>query len=1612
MRILNALSVISILLLLPTASVSSNVSKRNEKLSNENKTTKISLLIGAPINASVSPKEQNHWFSRLAEWYLHFRLEAIKTIDIIPSGKVHQSLIQSRFSTLRTTDKYKRIAHEYATTHVLIQNYEFSRDMKMIHYYAELLPLKDSAVIFEPFEKDFPIENIASVMDSCVLWFCKSSGIAVRQQELIRFFGMNILSKNPKDIKSIGTIIENLKTMSLAQGEAGISQLISIAENDPRNLLALYVAAILYEQYSRYKNAVAQLENLLAIFPHYAPFYTAICRNYRLWGKSKEALLYAANAEKRGIITPELLLEGAKALEVAGRYDKAEKAFSRVLLIDPQQQHALLFFARNYNKKKNPQKALTYADHILRINSHNGPAYLEKGKALIMLKKYDDAREMLTKSISYSTDSVEQLHYIADIYTIEKDYAQAAHYYQNALHGNEKNFSLYMLTADSWEKADRAANALKVMQKAAVHFPDSSIIQKRIGLVSYQLGDTSTALTALEKCLRKRREDAEVLMVLGNIYTEKGAYDKAFYMYNHALPQLADKTRGTFALGVLYLKKGDTGAAIANFKQIIKQNPHYPHIHRYLADAWNQEHNLHSALKEYKKARYFDSTDQYIQKQIALIYFRMHEFNAASRELTRLLSLGNNDADTYYYRAIAQLHLRKVDNAESSLNKAYSLGKPDAKILYLLGLGYNTALKKSEAIKAFEQSVQLNPKNQAALLELSKAYQEEKKYRAAAETNIKLYESDTGKYLSYLAEAGFLFEKVHDTAQARKSFTAYVACGQSNDAVILHLAKIEYFYTMYPTVISLLQRLTPEKISEHRDMFMFAHSYFMTKQYNDAIPWFRKVLVQSKNHTDAYTMLAVSYEEIGDYKNAVQTCTEMIKLLTGEQQATCGYKIAVLYQRLGRLDEAIVKYVHNIKLYPFDLRNYDQLIAIYRENENWPRAREILEKSITLPEIPVRYHKRLAEVYLKLNDKVNAVKQYITYLEKDSSDADVLYQLGALYNERNVYNKAIVLLEKANLLRPDNYAIVSTLANAYHRSANISRATVYFEQAYRLDTTQTEVLSYLAVCYRTSGYEKKLAHTLRRLTAAQPDNYAVNVELGMVLLNQDSVNEATKVLENACRINPDNADAHVILAQIYEKNGNDNGRFSHLKRAFAAHPQNPDVLVQLGRFYHDQNQRHSAIEHINKAIALNPQHAEALYEYSLILFEEHKAEEALRVITRAVTLDSYNSRFLMLNAQILYTLDKKEQALSLIEKALPLDSTNTELLAQAGYYYRAVGRTDDAKRILFKAIAVSDQCYKCFMYLGDIFLEEIQCAHAAGLFRRALDITGYNEEVMMKLGRTLILSYQYSDAADVFKKVLQKNPKHHEAWYRLMHIHALQGDMNKVTQIFGKRPHDDKTVWDHLAIGEMHEIEQNYAAARISYTVAMRLSPALPEAHAGIGRVFLAEGKYTDAIACFNAAHEKDPYNPYLLLDLGRAHEKKGEFSSARALYAVLLDKYAHIPDTYCLIAEMQSRDKEHLQAVTIVKKGLAQNPQNAALYTTLGKEYHLLGEYENAITAYEKAFRYGGQRYVEVLVKIATIYHHNLHNQKEAKKYIKKYLKKGGDKREIEENNLAHIDT
>ncbi len=1544
----------------------------------------VSLSIVHPVDASALNTEKEQWHGALAEDLLFFRLGALDIVTF-PCPAVSGSDLESILDSSRAR----------GADYILQTGYEIT-ESSTAHWYLELIPT-DSKSDAHTHEVTFGVDELPTGVVEWTRWIAQQTGIE-QDERLSRFFELPSFVYSPREARLLGDLAFRRRSKSARDALLLIPEYNARADRDGRNLLVQFVLARMHSEAGLYEKAATFYKDLLAVMPNYAGFYKEICRCYRLSARYAEALRFAASAEGKGLASESLLIEGGLSLEALGRWNKAHRTFGKVLEFNPHSLPALLFFARRSNVQDRHKEALEHAGKALKRHDYSHEAWLEKGRALLALDRIDEAREALESAAIRNSEDPEIDYVKALLYEKRGEYGTAAQYHERVLSADPNDFASHMNVAAAYNRAGNEKKAVEALVRAERFFSDSTLLQREIGLLAWEMGDSVTARRHLERFVDIRADDVDALVVLGNIYLGAGELDKAFGAFNHAMAATRDKNECRIGLARLYLQKGTPDGALPLLKKVLEENAGLVSARRMLGDCWWELRLFDRALPCYETVRSEGVIDEQLQERIADLHFKMSPANTSAAEYKRLLDLNPASFSALYRLAILDLRRGNVDDAEGRIEEAGKLGRASPGDLLALGIEFEKNNKPRRSIAMYEDCIQQKPFDVDALLRLALVHEQLGNRARAAGAYMSLFDIAGDKQKESLAKAGFLYEEAGLPEEARGAFALFVEHGYANPDVRSRLAALEYERDLYGAVITLLRSVGEEALTNPRHFYILGDSYYKTAQFRLAVAPLERAIDLGFDQADLMEKLAVAYEKSSDIEKALAVYQELTSTGSSDKHSDWAHKIAEIHELMGNQGPAVEQYHENIRQFPDEIRNYERLSSLYLRRGEPGNARDVLESFSYFASYPDSLRRRLAEICRDTDDIDAAIGYFQAFLKDNPEDRNGWCDVARMEFTRRKYTEASVAARKAIDLQPDDYELQILLGKSLIRDNKSAEAMPILETAAALDSTIVEPLTYLVAGYREAGQSDRLVDALHRMTSFHPDSQALFVELGEAQLSLGRVPQAIAALERAIEINPDDAAVRLCLADSYGTRGEKNKQYDHLTAALRHTPDNAEVHYALGSMYADEHSLDKGEIHLGRAIELTPDHGPSLYRYAALLHETgNRLEQALETAQRAVAVDGFNSKYLVLCALLTYQSGESDSALRLVERALTVDSVNIEALALAGLIYLVKGEYEKAEVRLNQAITLDRTCAICFRHLGDLFFDQSRYDRAAAYYNRTIEIGGYDTHALLKVGRCHMRTGNDTEARAALSRILESEPAHDEALYRLCHSHVRTGEVDLAREFLKRMDGGESTVWRHLAKAAIQEAEGKIDDAMISYHVALNLRPDTPEAFAGCGRVGLVKKEFDAAVVYFGKALASDPYNPHLLLDMGRAYEGIGDPDAANEIYAEVSDKYPLVAETYCLIAQLRSRENAHKSAIEIIREGLSHNALSPRLHMALAHEYVLTGKYHEAIAAYGEAVRRGGRHYREAYLHISNIYDEHLDDKVSAKKYFKKYLRLGG---------------
>jgi tetratricopeptide (TPR) repeat protein len=315
------------------------------------------------------------------------------------------------------------------------------------------------------------------------------------------------------------------------------------------------------------------------------------------------------------------------------------------------------------------------------------------------------------------------------------------------------------------------------------------------------------------------------------------------------------------------------------------------------------------------------------------------------------------------------------------------VSNPDSAAFFLQkGLQEKQTGRRMEAFKNFEKAYKYDGNNKAVVSELAASYYDLRKYPQAKETYKKLEQLGDQSPATYKQLMDLSFSLKHNDdviAYANKLKKA-----DPSEKINFFIGKIHYQQENYGDAIKHLTAASKEDEKNAEAPYMIARSYADMQNYKQAIPFFQKAIELDTSKNGWIYELALIYYAIHDDKNALKHM-----LLAGEK----GFP---------RSSE----YLENLGIAYLNAGDLDQGVAIMNE---------ILKKRPS----DMNVLNLVAEAYYYKGKFKEAIEYWDQVLFYDKANASALYMIGMSYQKKGEKEKGQHLCDKAIEMDPSLAAL-------------------------------------------------------------------------------------------------------------------------------------------------------------------------------------------------------------------------------------------------------------------------------------------------------------------------------------------------------------------------------------------------------------------------------------------------------------------------------------------------------------------------------------------------------------------------------------------------------------
>lgn len=519
--------------------------------------------------------------------------------------------------------------------------------------------------------------------------------------------------------------------------------------------------------------------------------------------------------------------------------------------------------------------------------------------------------------------------------------------------------------------------------------------------------------------------------------------------------------------------------------------------------------------------------------------------------------------------------------------------------------------------------------------------------------------------------------------------------------------------------------------------FSLAKCYLYLNRLSSALPNAQKALELDSSQIDYYDLLSDIYNYGNKKEQAINTLENAIKIDSSNLEIN--YKLARLYED-DRPLKAIGMYERILTQLGPDWSVLTRIAELQERLGNNDESINSLKKLLSLDPSNVPLKKMLINFELKAGHYEDGVKLINEILELMPFDLEAREIKAKLLIGKNDWVGASkefeYLLEQSNIKLEDKVEIGATYFNqAINDSTLLPVAKSIFQKLDR-DTTDWQIKMYLGAIALTEKDDSTAIKDFKYVTENASWNVQAWIRLGGLYFDNRKYNESEIVMSEAIKSFPEDFYVNLILGLALSQQSKNTEAEPYLKKATILNPRDITALSAYGFTLSQLKEDEKAVFYIKQALEIEPNDVQLIGTLAMIYNGMQSFQLSDSLYEKALELKPDDP---LINNNYSYSFATRginlERALAMVKISIAADSLNSSYLDTIGWVYFKLGKYEIAKTYLEKAIEIGGESSVMLDHLGDILSRLGDKEKAIELWKSALELEPSKTEIKNKIDK-------------------------------------------------------------------------------------------------------------------------------------------------------------------------------------------------------------------------------------------------------------------------------------
>ncbi|HEX5661782.1 MAG TPA: tetratricopeptide repeat protein, partial [Polyangiales bacterium] len=478
------------------------------------------------------------------------------------------------------------------------------------------------------------------------------------------------------------------------------------------------------------------------------------------------------------------------------------------------------------------------------------------------------------------------------------------------------------------------------------------------------------------------------------------------------------------------------------------------------------------------------------------------------------------------------------------------------------------------AIERYKLTLDVQPAHTGAIDALSRLYEKRGDLRGQADLlrrQAELADDPIVKASKLTALGKLRLEKLKDKQAAESAYEQALELDPDNRTAAVGLGQLALTEKRWEDAVQLLQPLLEvgEELPRETAQSLLTGLGDAYRELGEieraelAYTTARKIFPDDRGLAVRLAELA---EVSGKHADAAELFSTLLddggSSLSTDERSTLLLKLGKVREALGELPAATAAYSAASELLPSAREPLAALGLAQEKQGNWEGAARTLERELDLEAVEAKRFDllvRAGDAAVQLKDREQAARRYVSALEINADDRNLLSKLMAVYSTSKDWTKLVeVLVRMARVVDDPRLCgkyLYTAAGIAHTELGELDEAIEYYDSALGFDATLDSAFRGLVECLSKAGAWDRLASAYRaqlerrREELDDEQRAALWDTLGSIYLDKlHRIDPAVEAYETASELQPENRSRTELLVELYSRAPS---RFAD--RAIAAH---------------------------------------------------------------------------------------------------------------------------------------------------------------------------------------------------------------------------------------------------------------------------------------------------------------------------------------------------------------------------------------------------------------------------------------------------------------------------